>query len=144
MYSYAFLVFLLVAYVSSGPFQWKVCNPAFTYPFNISSVVMVPYPAHAGQTVTIHATGESKVTVTGGSWVLEVTEEGVEIQKLTGNTCDLVPTCKCPCPAGRYTTSTVVSIPSLALSDTYIANTTVYDPQSHILSCIIATFDIVD
>jgi len=130
----------VVAALPSG-FSWSSCGTSSDH-FKVSSVVMTPYPAIAGENVTVHAYGVQDETVTGGTWTTTVYLDGFEVQSDSGNVCDLIPNCKCPCAAGTYTTTQTLAVSSIAPSDTYTGQYVAEDQNGDELSCISYTFQI--
>jgi len=127
--------------VKIGGFSWQTCGSSSDH-YQVDSVVMAPYPAMQGQNVTVHAHGSQDETVSGGTWQTKVYLDGWNVQTITGGVCDLIPNCPCPCPAGSYTTSQSVYVPSFSPSGTYTGKYTASDQNGEPLTCISYTFQI--
>jgi len=136
-------VFVLLALISVAfaQFSWSSCGTSSDH-FKVQSVVMVPYPAEAGENVTVHAYGTQDETVTGGTWTTTVYLDGFQVQSDSGNVCDLIPHCPCPCPAGSYTSSQTLYVSDFAVTDTYTGKYVASDQNGNELSCISYTFQI--
>jgi len=122
-------------------FTWSSCGTAKDH-FKIDSLVMVPYPPVRGQNVTVHAYGTQDETVSGGHWSTSVYWDGINVQTVSGKTCDLIPNCPCPCAAGTYTTSQTTVVSDLAPSGSYTGNFIAKDQNKQQMSCVNYAFQL--
>jgi len=71
--------------------------------------------------------------------------DGWNVQTDSGNVCDLIPNCPCPCPPGNYVTSQKLYVSSLAVSSSaYTGKYTAFDQNGNLLACITYGFQIVN
>jgi len=103
---------------------------------------MTPYPPVPGTNVTVTTVGTQDETVTSGTWVDKIYYGIFPVQTLTGNVCDLIPKCPCPCGPGTYTSIQYNPVPSYAPSGSYSGQYTAEDQNGNELSCISYTFQI--
>jgi len=122
-------------------FSWQSCGTSSDQ-FQVSSVIMAPYPAQSGQNVTVHSQGYQDETISGGTWDTKIYWHGFEVQEDSGSVCILIPNCPCPCPAGHYTTSQSLYVTSLAPSGQYTGKYVATDQNGAELACISYTFEI--
>jgi len=126
--------------VFADPFDWSNCDTSSL--FQPSSVKMNPYPAVSGQNVSVYTLGTDSDTTTGGTWQTQVKKFGIVVQTYSGNLCDLLPNCPCPCPAGQHTSVVTLPVPSFAFSGRYSGEFTAVNEAGDSVVCVDYSFDI--
>jgi len=137
----ALLLFAFLASVSLAKFSWQDCGGPNTH-YKISSVVMKPLPAHRSQNVSSFVNGTTNVAITGGKWELKIMKGAFLALTLSGNVCDLSPTCRCPCPPGQVATQLAVPVPWYAISGEYSGRLEAKEASGQLLGCVSFTFDV--
>jgi len=137
---YCIFVLLIVALVKAqAPFKWATCGSGS---FTPSNVTMSPYPARAGQSVTVTSAGTGSKTVTGGTWRTDVMFNGVVVQSLTGPVCALIHDCPCPCAPGFHVSSQTVPVTSIAPSGGYTGKYTATNGDGSPIVCLQYSFQV--
>jgi len=106
------LVSLFLVASVFGSFTYHSCVPNS---YNISSAVMVPDPAVAGQIVTVTTVGNQEVTISGGYWNTTIFLGPIKVGEFQGQLCDgttslVLQDCDCPCPTNHSRTA-IISLP---------------------------------
>ena len=125
---------------SACAIKWKNCQENEL--FNVSSVVIDPYPVIPGEQVTITSTGVQTETVTGGNWTAYIAYRSFKLQYLSGEVCGLAPKCPCPCSDKQVTTVLKAHVNNLAFHGTYNGKFTSFDQNGKSLSCVTFEFEI--
>jgi len=137
-----FILPIFAGQIVQASFKWTSCGTAADH-FQVQAVAFSPDPAIRGQNVTTRATGYQDETVTGGTWETKVYYGFLPVDSFSGPVCALIPTCKCPCPSGTYTTVQSLPVIAIAPPGLYNGKYQAWDQNNQQLTCIAYEFNVL-
>lgn len=138
--TYLLLFLCTLLLTVEGKLRWKNCHAGL--PFNVTEVVVEPYPVEPGKEVSITSIGRQTEVVTGGNWSAYIAYGRLHLQELEGEVCGLAPKCPCPCSDKQVTTVLKTMVNRFAFTGEYNGRFTSVDQSGKPLSCVQFYLDI--
>jgi len=137
------VVLLSIYSLALGQYPYKNCGGPSDHFSNIK-VSVSPNPPVIGQNLTVVASGNTDEVVNGGTVLIDLTFDGIELLNTTFNLCTLIQTLAVPCPLqkGFHQFTVVQPLPSEVPAGDYIATVNAWDQNGQELMCISATITI--
>ena len=135
------LLFICIfALTVQGKLKWKNCRKGL--PFNVTEVLVDPYPVVPGKEVIITSIGTQNEVVRGGNWSANIAYGPIHLQEMSGDVCGLAPKCPCPCSDKIVTTELKTMVNRFAFNGIFNGQFTSIDQNGDPLSCVMFDLEI--
>uniref|UniRef100_A0A7S2ABW4 MD-2-related lipid-recognition domain-containing protein n=1 Tax=Stereomyxa ramosa TaxID=1078864 RepID=A0A7S2ABW4_9EUKA len=124
-----------ISLATAASFSYEDCGSSKKI-YTINDASMSPDPAIQGKDVTVTADGTLSGTINGGSWSVTIKFGILPVKTVTGDTCDILKDCPCPCSTKDTSVAVTIPVDSFAPNGDYTGTFTAKNGDSSEVGCI--------